>query len=67
MENLFKDLPYVSVYLDDILITGRTQAEHLQNLNEVLNRLSGAGMHLKRDECVFMTPAVEYLGHRITV
>ena len=66
MESLLKDLPYVSIYLDDILVTGRTQAEHLRNLDEVLTRLNEAGMRLKKDKCVFMMSAVEYLGHRIT-
>ena len=66
MENLLKDLPFVSVYLDDILVTGRSQTEHLANLNEVLTRLKDAGMRLKKNKCVFMTSEVEYLGHRIS-
>ena len=66
MENLLKDLPYVSVYLDDILVTCRSQAKHLANLNEVLTRLKEAGMWLKRNKCVFVTLEVEYLGHRIS-
>jgi len=51
-------LPYVSIYLNDILVTGRTQAEHLTNLNEVLTRLKESGMRLKKDKCVFMMSAV---------
>ena len=66
MESLLQDLPYVSIYLDDILVTGKTQVEHLKNLNEVLTRLEKAGMRLKKNKCVFMMSAVEYLGHKIT-
>ena len=37
----------MSVYLDDILVTGMSLAEHLANLSEVLTQLKDAGMHLK--------------------
>ena len=53
-------LEHVVVYLDDILVTGRMQEEHLHTLEEVLNRLQ---MRLKREKCIFMVPKVEYLGH----
>ena len=39
MESLLQDIPCISIYLDGILVTGKTQAEHLKNLNEVLTRL----------------------------
>lgn len=66
METLLQGIPHVSVYLDDILITGRTKEEHLRNLDAVLQRLEEAGMRLKRSKCRFMLPQVEYLGHRIS-
>ena len=50
-----------------LLIIIRIQAEHLSNINEVVNRLAEADMHLKKDKCVFMAPAaVECFRHRIT-
>ena len=48
MENLLQGLPYVFVYIDDILVTGASEEEHLHNLNEVLTRLETAGMCLKK-------------------
>ena len=54
------------VYLDDILVTGSLEREHLDNLAEVLKRLESAGMRLKRSKCEFMLPSVEYLGHKIS-
>ena len=65
MENLLQGLPNVVVYLDDILITGPTEQEHLQALEEVLRRLDKAGLRLKRSKCLFMSPSVVYLGHKI--
>ena len=63
MENLLQGLKHVCVYLDDILVTGSSEREHLENLAEVLKRLESAGMRLK---CEFMLPSVEYLGHKIS-
>ena len=36
----------------DILVTGKNEAEHLKNLNEVLSRLEQAGIFLKRKQQV---------------
>ena len=66
MDTLLQGIPHVAVYLDDILITGATEAEHLANLEQVLKRMSDAGLRLKRKKCVFMAPSVTYLGHKIT-
>ena len=65
MDSLLQGIPRVSVYLDDILITGSTMDEHLQNLEAVLGRLHDAGLHLNQDKCTFMQPKIEYLGHVI--
>ena len=66
MENLLQGLKHVCVYLDDILVTGSSKRNHLENLTEVLGRLEKAGMRLKQSKCQFMLPAVEYLGHKIS-
>ena len=66
MENLLQGIPRVCVYLDDILVTGSTEEEHLANLAKVLSRLGTVGMRLKRDKCAFMLGSVSYLGHVIS-
>ena len=65
MENLLSGLNRVSVYLDDILVTGINEADHLQNLHVVLQALEEAGLTLKKSKCQFAVPSVEYLGHII--
>ena len=65
MDNLLGGIPHVVVYLDDILITGRTHEEHLHNLEAVLQRFSSAGLRLKREKCTFHAKDVVYLGHKI--
>ena len=66
METLLRDLPMVVVYIDDILVAGRSQEEHLANLAQVLQRLEDAGMRLKKEKCSFCLAEVEYLGHSIS-
>ena len=44
MDGLLKGIPSVIVYIDDILVTGKTEQEHLAALEEVLQRLGEAGL-----------------------
>ena len=52
-------------YINNVLVTGKSQQEHLENLTRVLNCLEEAGVTLKRHKCAFAAPSVEYLGHVI--
>ena len=58
METLLQGIPRVSMYLDNILVTGASEQEHLANLAQVLQRLEAAGMRLKRSKCAFLLPSV---------
>ena len=66
IDTLLQGIPGVCVYIDDMLITGKNNEEHLANLAGVLNRLSESGVRLKREKCSFLLPSVEYLGHVIS-
>lgn len=65
MDSMLKSLPGVSCYLDDILVTGRTEEEHLRNLEGVLKTLLERGVRVQRDKCDFFKPQLEYLGYLI--
>ena len=65
MESLLQNIPGVIVYVDDVLITGKNDEEHLKSLEMVLKRIEDAGMLLKKEKCVFMAKSVSYLGHII--
>ena len=66
IENLLADLPGCVVYIDDILITGETDEEHMENLRRVSQRLEEAGMKLKPNKVELMSDTVTYLGHQIS-
>ena len=65
MEGLLQGIPSTGVLLDNILITGPSTEEHLDNIEKVLGRLSDASLRLKAEKCQFMKPVLECLGHRI--
>ena len=62
---MLSGMPSVAVYLDDILVSSRSEEEHLKILDEVLHRLQEAGLKVRASKCQFMMPKVEYLGHLI--
>ena len=65
MEQLVQGIPMVAVYLDDILVSGRTLEEARANLLTVLSRLQTAGLRLRIEKCSFMQESCVYLGHRL--
>lgn len=65
MDNLLQGIPFVVVRVDDILVSGSSDEEHLANLEEVLKRLFEAGLRLKKKKCSFMVEEVVYLGQKI--
>ena len=46
MDTLLQGSLGVTVYLDDVLVSGATVDEHLSNLKQVLSTLDKAGLHL---------------------
>ena len=66
MENLLQGISDVVVRVDDILVSGKDDPDHLANLEAVLNRLSRAGLKLRLAKCLFMQPEVTYCGYVIS-
>lgn len=66
METLLSGIDGVSVWLDDICITGPDRNSHLRRLHEVLSRLCDAGLRLERSKCEFFKGSVKYLGYVIS-
>ena len=62
---VIQGIPGTANYLDDIIVTGATEKEHLNNLQITLGKLKESGFHLRMDKCKFFKDTVEYLGHVI--
>ena len=66
MDQVFRGLDFVSVYLYDILIASRDEYEHKQHLREVLVKLRDNGMAVNASKCVLGQAFVKYLGQEIS-
>ena len=53
MEKRFNHIPFTKIRVDDILVSGKDDAEHLKHLEAVLRTLRDCGLHLKRQKCFF--------------
>ena len=65
MNYVLADLKGITVFFDDVLVTGSSDGEHLQNLSAVFQRLKQHGLRLKKNKCSFFQSSVKYLGHII--
>ena len=65
MDQILSGIPKTAAYIDDILVAGTSQEEHLKLLKEVLERLKQANVRIKKSKCKFMQAEVTYLGYRI--
>jgi hypothetical protein len=54
------------VYVDDVLVIGRSFEQHLENLEAVLEAISKAGLKLKPSKCHFAQSSVDFLGFTIS-
>ena len=65
MDNMLKSIPGVCVYLDDVIISGSTEQEHLDRLNRILALMAERGFRVANEKCAFQQCEVSYLGHMI--
>jgi len=54
------------VYIDDVIIIGRSFDEHLHHLQQVLDRLKSAGLKIQPKKCHFLQREVNFLGHIVS-
>jgi hypothetical protein len=57
---------FVVVFIDDILIYSKNEAEHAKHLRIVLQRLRDHKLYAKFSKCEFWLDSVKFLGHTIS-
>ena len=60
------NLMYRVIYLDDVIVFGRTEEEHLECLHVVLKRFHEFNLKLKPSKCSFFQSEITYLAHHIS-
>ena len=66
LEHVLKDVSNIFIYLDDILVFGKSKEEHDATLSQVFQRLAANNMALSLEKCIFGKPSVDYLGYKVT-
>ena len=66
LESVLKDIDGIFIYLDDVLIFGKTKDDHDSILKKVFSRLAENDMALSLEKCLFGKSEVDYLGYRVT-
>ena len=60
------NLMYCVIYLDDIIVFGRTEEEHLERLHVMFKRFWEFNLKLKPSKCSFFQSEIVYLAHHIS-
>jgi hypothetical protein len=69
METVLRGLSYDSylVYLDGMIVNGRTFREHLLNFRKVFERFRETCLELNSEQCHLLQKEVRYLEHTCIV
>lgn len=66
IDTIFKDLPFVFCYIDDIIIMSQSVEYHKTHLEKVLKRLEQNQLRINVEKCNFGKQQVEFLGYNIS-
>ena len=66
MDQILSGLPGVQCNQDDMIVTGKTEEDHLKNLRAVLKRLNEYGLKANLTKCKFFQKDVIFCGIKIT-
>lgn len=68
LESILHDLIGVAcfIYLDDIVVFGQNEVEHLHNLELIFERFRKHKLTIKPSKCKFLQPSVQLLGYIIS-
>ena len=62
IENALKGIPFTGVKIDDIIVSGENDKDHLRNLDLVLDVLERVGATVNKEKCVFFADQIKYVG-----
>jgi hypothetical protein len=66
MDRVASGMPFVFVYLDDIIVGSRDIQSHVQYLRLLFQRLRDHGLVINGEKCEFGVQELDFLGHRVS-
>lgn len=65
MNSVLQGLPFMFVYLDDILVSSSYESVHLDHLHQVFDHLQANGLIIHPDKCTFGKTSIAFLSHQV--
>lgn len=66
VQQLFDGIEGVGVFIDDVVVWGRSKEEHDERLRRVLDQAQRSGLKLNKNKCQFGVREITYLGERLS-
>ncbi|XP_075150669.1 uncharacterized protein LOC142224767 [Haematobia irritans] len=66
MDEVCRSLPFVFVYIDDVLIASKNEDEHINHLRTLFERLRQHGILSNLGKCTFGIDNIDFLGFNIS-
>ena len=66
MNEAFNDLPFVKIYIDDLIIASKCVEDHFKHIEKVLERCMERSISLRKDKCHFLKSHLKVLGYFIS-
>ena len=66
MDSVSRDLPFVYINLDDILVASNSADEHMKHLRQLFDRLADYAIVVNPKNCVLGQSSLEFIGHCVT-
>lgn len=66
MDVIFEDMPFVLIYIDDLIIASDDLEEHAQHVAKVLERLNHVNLRVNKKKCMLAYDKLVVLGNKIS-
>nr|CTR11708.1 unnamed protein product [Calliphora vicina] len=66
MDEVLRGLPFVFVYIDDVLLFSKSTTEHLEHLKIIFDRFQEYGIVVNQGKCSFGKYEIDFLGFHIS-
>ena len=66
MNELLGSLPFVFIYIDDVLIFSASETEHQEHMDIVFGILAKNGLRISPEKCSFCQDEISFLGYELS-